>query len=59
MTQKQILAIAADEEAMDILKEIAFIQSNMCFKTIYEQKDAKTEMKQLAKELIERMENKQ
>lgn len=58
MTQKQILALAADEEAMDILKEIAFIQSNMCFKTIYEQKDSKAEMKQLAKELIERMENK-
>lgn len=58
MTQKQILALAADDEAMDILKEIASIQSNMCFKTIYEQKSSKAEMKQLAKELIERMENK-
>ena len=58
MTQKQILAITADEEAMDILKEISHIQSNMCFKTTYEQKTAKAEMKQLAKEFIERMNNK-
>lgn len=58
MTQKQVLAIAADEEAMDILKEISHIQFNMSFKTVYEQKTAKAEMKQLAKEFIERMENK-
>lgn len=58
MTQKQILALAADDEAMDILKEISHIQFNMSFKTVYEQKTAKAEMKQLAKELIERMENK-
>ena len=58
MTQKQILALAADEEAMDILKEISHIQFNMSFKTVYEQKTAKAQMKQLAKELIERMENK-
>lgn len=53
MTQKQILAIAASAEAMDILKEIAEIQRNMCHKTIYEQKTAKAKMKRLAKELIE------
>nr|DAM44178.1 MAG TPA: hypothetical protein [Caudoviricetes sp.] len=53
MTQKQIFAITANEEAMDILKEIAHIQGNMCFKTIYEQKTAKAEMKRLAKELLE------
>lgn len=58
MTQKQVLAIAADEEAMDILKEISHIQFNMSFKTAYEQKTAKEEMKQLAKEFIERMSNK-
>ncbi len=53
MTQKQIFAITANEEAMDILKEIAHVQDNMCFKTIYEQKTAKAEMKRLAKELLE------
>lgn len=53
MTQKQIFAIAANEEAMDILKEIEFIQRNMCHKTIYEQKTAKAEMKRLAKELLD------
>lgn len=53
MTQKQILAIAGNEDAMWILQEIAEIQSNMCHKTIYEQKTAKARMKSLAKELIE------
>lgn len=53
MTQKQIFEITANEEAMDILKEIARIQDNMCFKTIYEQKTAKAEMKRLARELLE------
>lgn len=53
MTQKQILEIAANDDAMDILKEIAHIQNNMCYKTIYEQKTAKAEMKRLAKELLE------
>lgn len=53
MTQKQIFEITANEEAMDILKEIAHIQNNMCFKTIYEQKTAKAEMKHLARELLE------
>lgn len=52
MTQKQIFALAANEEAMDILKEIESIQRNMCHKTIYEQKTAKAEMKRLAKELL-------
>ena len=53
MTQKQILAIAGNEDAMWILKEIEEIQRNMCHKTIYEQKTAKARMKSLAKELIE------
>lgn len=56
MTQKQILAIAASEDAMDILKEIEHIQRNMCHKTIYEQKRAKAKMKLLAKELLEAIE---
>lgn len=51
MTQKQLLEIAANEEAMDILKEIACIQSNMCHKTIYEQRTATSRMKELAKEI--------
>lgn len=53
MTQKQILAIAASEDAMWILKEIADIQRNMCHKTIYERKTATKEMKSLAKQLQE------
>lgn len=56
MTQKQVLEIAANEDAMDILKEIAFIQRNMCHKTVYEQKSAKAKMKKLAKELLETIE---
>lgn len=56
MTQKQILAIAASEDAMNILKEIEHIQSNMCYKTEYEQRSAKAEMKRLAKELLEAIE---
>lgn len=53
MTQKQILEIASNETAMEILKEIAEIQSNLVYKTVYEQKTAKAEMKALAKELMD------
>lgn len=53
MTQKKVLAIASNDDAMDILKEIASIQRNMCHKTIYERKTANAKMKKLAKELIE------
>lgn len=53
MTQKQIFAIAASEEALSILKEIEHIQRCLCYKTIYEQKSAKAKMKMLAKELLE------
>ena len=53
MTQKQILEIASNKEAMEILKEIAHIQSNLEYKTVYEQKSAKAEMKELAKALQE------
>ena len=52
MTQKQILAIAASEDAMYILKEIEYIQSNIEYKTEYEKRSAKAEMKRLAKELM-------
>lgn len=53
MTQKEILKIAANEDAMDILREIADIQLNMCHKTVYEQKSAKAKMKKLVKEMLE------
>lgn len=53
MTQKEILKIAANEDAMDILREIAFIQLNMCHKTVFEQKSKKSKMKKLAKEMLE------
>lgn len=56
MTQKQIFAIAASEDAMNILKEIEYILSNMCYKTEYEQKSEKAKMKILAKELMEAIE---
>ena len=53
MTQKEIYMIASTEDCMEILKEIEKIQSNMCYKTVYEQKTARAEMKRLAKELLE------
>lgn len=57
MTQKQILEIAANEDAMFLLQEIAYIQRNMCYKTIYEQKTAKAKMKNKAKEIMEVLKN--
>jgi len=59
MTQKEILAIANNEEAMMILKEIEEIQRNMCYKTIYERKTETKKMKELAKELIEEIERRE
>lgn len=56
MSIKQIMEIASNENAMELLREIAFIQSNMCFKTVYEQKTAKQEMKKLAKMIMEEVE---
>lgn len=56
MTQKDLIKIASDERAMDLLREIAEIQSNMCCKTVYEQKTAKQKMQRMAKEIIEGME---
>lgn len=53
MTQKEIFAIASSQDSMEIIKEIAEIQRNLCHKTVYEQKTAKAKMKRLAKELIE------
>ena len=53
MTQKQILALAADNELMSILERISNIQANMQFKTEHEQKSAKQEMKHFAKIIIE------
>lgn len=48
MTKKAILQMAADPEIMDCMMEIAAIQSNMCHKTIYEQRTAKRRMAQMA-----------
>lgn len=53
MTIKEIIKIANNNDAMEIIKEIAEIQKNMCHKTIYEQATAKKKMKRLAKELME------
>lgn len=56
MTQKDILAIAKNPVAMEILAEIAQIQENMCYKTEFEKKTETRRMKELAKELIDDME---
>lgn len=55
MTQKQIIALATNEDAMYFLLRIEEIQKNMCHKTIYEQKNAKAKIKEFAKEIIERI----
>ena len=53
MTQKEILALAADEELISLLDEIYDIQSDFELKTVSEQKAAKKEMKHIAKIIIE------
>ena len=53
MTQKEIMSLAANEDAMSALEQIAQIQSNMCHKTIYEQASAKRNMKELCIEIME------
>lgn len=53
MTQKALIKLASDETAMYLLEEIARIQSNMCYKTVYEQAKAKREMRELAAEVID------
>ena len=53
MTMKEIVKMASNEEIMETLKEIADIQSNMCFKTIYEKRSAIKKVKQLAKMIQE------
>ena len=55
MTCKEILRIASDEVCMLMLKEIGEMQANMGSKTVYEQKTAKAEIKRIAKELLEYM----
>lgn len=52
MTQKAILQLADNEEAMELLADIAHIQQNMCHKTIYERRTAQRKMKQYAAEII-------
>lgn len=56
MTQKDILAIAKNPVAMEIIAEIAHIQENMCYKTEFEKKTETRRMKELAKKLIEDIE---
>ena len=56
MLQKDIIRIAKNPVAMEILAEIAEIQANMCYKTEYEMKTENRKMKELAKELIEEIE---
>ena len=56
MLQKDIIRIAKNPVAMEILAEIAEIQANMCYKTEYEMKTENRKMKVLAKELIEEIE---
>lgn len=56
MLQKDIIKIAKNPVAMEILAEIAEIQANMCYKTEYEMKTENRKMKELAKELIEEIE---
>ena len=53
MTQKQILKLAEDSELMSILEHISYIQANLQWKTVYEQKAAKQEMKHFAKIIID------
>lgn len=53
MTMKEIIKMANNSEVMYMLEEIAEIQANMCFKTIYEQKTAMKKIKNLAKEIQE------
>lgn len=50
MTIKTIIKLSCDE-SIAIMREINWIQANMCFKTKYEQKTARVEIKQLAKKL--------
>lgn len=53
MTQKDILILAKDPELMALLVEIAEIDSNMCHKTVYEQKTAAKRMQNYAKEIAD------
>lgn len=55
MTCKEILKITSDKVCMLMLKEIEEMQANMSSKTVYEQKTAKAEIKRIAKELLEYM----
>ena len=55
MTCKEILKIASDEVCILMLKEIGEMQANMDSKTVYEQKTTKAEIKRIATELLEHM----
>lgn len=55
MTQKQIISLATNEDAMYFLLRIAEIQRNLSSKTVYEQRAAKAKIKEFAKEIIDRL----
>ena len=52
MTLKEIEKISCDD-CISILQRINRLKENMCFKTVYEEKTARAEIKALAKELQE------
>ena len=52
MTQKDLIKIASNDEAIYLLHKIQDIQSNMCYKTEFEQKTAMRRMRELAQEII-------
>lgn len=53
MTKKDLMRLAANEDAMSALMQMRNIQRNMCHKTIYERKTAERNLKELATEIIE------
>ena len=53
MTMKEIIKMASNPEIMDIMAEIAEIQSNMSSKTVYEVRTANKRMKELARGIQE------
>ena len=53
MTKKELMQLASNKDAMSALMQMQMIQSNMCHKTIYEQKTAERNLKELATEIME------
>lgn len=55
MNTKQLLKLTANEDAIYYLMEMVQIQQNMCSKTVYEQRTAKIELKDLAAKILEEL----